>query len=59
MMTYTVRMQWLGDMESSYHAQVFGGSETYVLALGNRTERDFDLGLSQNVGGGGHVDEEV
>ena len=32
---------------------------TYVLALGNGSEFDFDLGLGQNVGGSGHVDEEV
>jgi len=32
---------------------------TYVLALGNGSEVDFYLGLGQNVGGGGHVDEEV
>lgn len=33
--------------------------ETYVLALGNGSEVDFYLGLGQNIGGGGHVDEEV
>lgn len=34
-------------------------SATYVLALRNGSEVDFYLGLSQNVGGGGHVDKEV
>jgi hypothetical protein len=29
---------------------------TYVLALGYGSEADFDLGLSENVGRGGHVD---
>jgi hypothetical protein len=33
--------------------------ETYVLALGDGGEIDFDLGLGEDVGGGGHVDEEV
>jgi len=33
--------------------------ETYVLALGNGSEVDLYLGLGQNVGRGGHVDEEV
>ena len=33
--------------------------ETYVLALGDGADGNFNLGLSQNVGGGGHVDEEV
>jgi len=31
----------------------------YVLALGDSGEIDFDLGLGEDVGGGGHVDEEV
>lgn len=30
-----------------------------VLALGDRIETDFNLGLSQDIGGGGHVHEEV
>jgi hypothetical protein len=29
---------------------------TYVLALGNGSKADFDLGLSENVGRSGHVD---
>ena len=33
--------------------------ETYVLALRNGGEIDFDLGLSKHIGGGGHVDQEV
>ena len=33
--------------------------ETHVLALGDSGEIDLNLGLGQNVGGGGHVDEEV
>lgn len=33
--------------------------ETYVLALRNGVDGNFNLGLSQNVGGGGHIDEEV
>ena len=33
--------------------------ETHVLALGDGGEIDLNLGLGQNVGGGGHVDEEV
>ena len=33
--------------------------ETHVLALGDGGEVDLNLGLGQNVGGGGHVDEEV
>jgi hypothetical protein len=32
---------------------------TYVLALGDGGQIDFDLGLGEDVGGGGHVDEEV
>lgn len=32
---------------------------THVLALGDGGEIDLDLGLGQNVGGSGHVDEEV
>lgn len=32
---------------------------TYVLALGDSGKVDFYLGLSQNIGGCGHVDEEV
>ena len=32
---------------------------THVLALGNSSEIDLNLGLGQNVGGGGHVDKEV
>lgn len=36
----------------------FRGS-TYVLALRDSTESNLDLGLGQDVGGGGHVDEEV
>lgn len=32
---------------------------TYVFALGDGTEANLNLGLSQNVGGGGHVDKEV
>lgn len=32
---------------------------TYVLALRDSTKSDLDLGLGQDVGGGGHVDEEV
>lgn len=32
---------------------------TYVLALGDGTERDLDLGLGQDIGGGGHVDQEI
>ena len=32
---------------------------TYVLALRNGTESDLDLGLGQDIGGGGHVDQEV
>lgn len=30
-----------------------------VLALGDGTERDLDLGLGQDIGGGGHVDQEI
>jgi hypothetical protein len=33
--------------------------ETYVLALGDGSEINLYLGLGQNIGGGGHVDEEV
>jgi hypothetical protein len=32
---------------------------TYVLALRNGTETDLNLGLGQDIGGGGHVDQEV
>jgi hypothetical protein len=32
---------------------------TYVLALRNGTESDLNLGLGQDIGGGGHVDQEV
>lgn len=32
---------------------------TYVLALGDGGEANLNLGLSQNVCGGGHVDKEV
>tara|TARA_R110002003_G_scaffold58_7_gene5181 strand:- start:10554 stop:11084 length:531 start_codon:yes stop_codon:yes gene_type:complete len=35
------------------------GLETYVLALGDGGEIDFDLGLGEHVGGRRHVDEEV
>lgn len=31
----------------------------YVLALGDGSEVNLNLGLRQNVGRGGHVDEEV
>lgn len=33
--------------------------ETYVLALGDGTKSDLNLGLGQDIGGGGHVDQEV
>lgn len=33
--------------------------KTYVLALGDGSESDLDLGLGQDIGGGGHVDQEV
>lgn len=33
--------------------------ETHVLALGNSAQADLDLGLGQDVGGRGHVDQEV
>lgn len=36
-----------------------GEMGTYVLALGDGGEVDFDFGLGEDVGGGGHVDEEV
>lgn len=32
---------------------------TYVLALRDGTERDLDLSLGQDIGGGGHVDQEI
>ena len=35
------------------------GRGTDVLALGDRAEVDFYLGHGQNIGRGGHVDEEV
>lgn len=31
----------------------------YVLALGDGSEANLDLSLGQDVGGGGHVDQEV
>lgn len=34
-------------------------AKTYVLALRDGTERDLDLGLGQDIGGGGHVDQEI
>lgn len=34
-------------------------AETYVLALGDGSKIDLDLGLGEDVGGRGHVDEEV
>jgi len=33
--------------------------KTYVLALRDGTESDLNLGLGQDIGGGGHVDQEV
>lgn len=36
-----------------------GRGGTNVLALGDGREVDFDLGHGQNVGGGGHVGEEI
>jgi hypothetical protein len=33
--------------------------DAYVLALGDGSEVDLNLGLGQDVGGRGHVDEEV
>jgi hypothetical protein len=35
------------------------GIETHVLALGDGSEIDLNLGLGQDIGRGGHVDEEV
>jgi hypothetical protein len=35
------------------------GDFTYVLALRDGAESDLNLGLGQDVGGGGHVDQEV
>ena len=32
---------------------------TYVLALRDSTESNLNLGLGQDIGGGGHVDQEV
>jgi len=32
---------------------------TYVLALRNGAESNLNLGLGQDVGGSGHVDQEV
>jgi hypothetical protein len=32
---------------------------TYVLALRDGTESDLNLGLGQDIGGGGHVDQEI
>jgi hypothetical protein len=34
-------------------------SKTYILAFGNSSEIDLDLGLGQDVGGSRHVDEEL
>jgi hypothetical protein len=33
--------------------------DDHVLALGDGSEVDLDLGLGQDVGGSGHVDQEV
>jgi hypothetical protein len=33
--------------------------DDYVLAEGDCGEVDFDFGLGEDVGGGGHVDEEI
>lgn len=32
---------------------------TYVLALRDSTKSNLNLSLSQDIGGGGHVDQEV
>lgn len=44
-------------MSSSPRAR--GMLATYVLALGNGSEIDLNLGLGQDIGGSGHVDEEI
>lgn len=36
-----------------------GDGDTYVLALRNSTKSNLNLGLGQNIGGGGHVNQEV
>ena len=42
---------------------VLGGKaterRTYVFAFRNGVEVDFDFSLGEDVGGGGHVDEEI
>lgn len=35
------------------------GRSTHVLALGDGAQVNFDLGHGQNIGGSGHVDEEL
>jgi hypothetical protein len=35
------------------------GVETHILALGDGSEIDLNLGLGQDIGGGGHVDKKV
>lgn len=35
------------------------GGMCYVFAFGDGAQVDFDLGLGEDVGGGGHVDQEV
>ena len=38
--------------------KVMGGGLTF-FAFGNGVEVDFDFGLGEDVGGGGHVDKEI
>jgi hypothetical protein len=47
------------DLPSISAAQLSGTDSTHVLALGDGGEIDLNLGLGQNVGRGGHIDEEV
>lgn len=49
------------DRDTGYwnESNEVANGNTYVLALGDGTERDLDLGLGQDIGGGGHVDQEI
>jgi hypothetical protein len=47
------------DRHTGYWKDEAANRNTYVLALRDGTESDLNLGLGQDIGGGGHVDQEI
>lgn len=48
-----------GDRMVREWSGAVGGGGTYVLAFGDGGQVDLNLRLGKDVGGGGHVDEEI